>query len=70
MLEWGGLRGQVRGKRRKGGEKKKRAKEQKNTKKRYCGVIELIFCGKVFLMRFSVSYEETGGGRWILANLH
>lgn len=36
---------------------KKRAKEQKNTKKRYCGVIELIFCGKVFLMRFSVSYE-------------
>lgn len=46
---------------------KKRTKEQKNTKKRYCGVIELIFCGKVFLMRFSVSYEEGQkgvGGFW------
>lgn len=36
------------------GEKKKNKRTQK---KRYCGVIELIFCGKVFLMRFSVSYE-------------
>lgn len=66
----GGLRGQARGKRRKGGEKKKEQKNKRTQKKRYCGVIELIFCGKVFLMRFSVSYEETGGGRWILANLH
>lgn len=65
MLGWAYMkeRGQARGKliMRKGGEKK-RAKEQKNTKKRYCGVIELIFCGKVFLMRFSVSYEEDRRG--------
>ncbi|KAI5847773.1 hypothetical protein DFP73DRAFT_353832 [Morchella snyderi] len=54
-------------------EEKKRTKEQKNTKKRYCGVINLIFCGKVFLMRFSVLNEErqkgVGGFQQILTDL-
>lgn len=57
-------------------EKREEKKEQKNKrtqKKRYCGVINLIFCGKVFLMRFSVSNEEgqkgVGGFQQILTDL-
>lgn len=55
------------------GKKKKNKRTKEHKKKRYCGVINLIFCGKVFLMRFSVSNEEgqkgVGGFQQILTDL-
>lgn len=33
-------------------EGEKKEQKSKRTKKRYCGVIELIFCGKVFYYTF------------------